>query len=141
MTLKRVVLSGEKNTGRAKALFIASIAQDKKGSDIVLLDLRKISNFCDWFVVLSASSTRRVQAIAASVQKALLEKDVHPLHVEGRHNQYWVLLDYGDVVVHIFYKDVRDFYGLERLWRDAPQECFNEKCLKKTIRKKSRKSS
>jgi len=128
-------------TGREKARFIARTSSEKKGEDIVLMDVRKVSGVCDWFVLVSASSSRRLKGISEAIQKDLSEKKVFPLHVEGRHNPYWTLLDYGDVVVHIFYKDIRGFYGLERLWADAPKECFEAKCLKKTYRKRSRKSS
>ena len=128
-------------TGREKACLIAGIAFEKKGQNIVLLDLREISAVCDWFVLVSAGSARRVKAISDSIQKELSKEKYSLLNIEGRHNPYWTLLDYNDVVVHVFYKDVRAFYGLERLWSDAPAEYFDGKCLRKTFQKESPKSS
>lgn len=119
-----------------KAKIIARLAAEKKGENIVLMDMRRISTMCDWFVLVSASSSRRINAIANVIQERLSKKSVYPLHVEGKHNPYWVLLDYEDVVVHVFYKEIRDFYGLERLWSDAPTERFDDKCLVKTSPKK-----
>ncbi len=118
----------KKTAGREKARAIAKLASEKKGQDIVLLDLRELSSVCDWFVLISASSARRVNAISESIQEGLSKTQCFPLHIEGRNNPYWVLLDYADVVVHIFYKDVRGFYGLERLWSDAPREYFDAIC-------------
>lgn len=115
---------------------IARLAAEKKGENIVLMDMRGVSTMCDWFVLVSASSSRRIGAISNVIQERLAKEGVHPMHVEGRHNPYWVLLDYVDVVVHVFYKEVRDFYGLERLWSDAPTERFDNKCLVKTSRKR-----
>ncbi len=93
---------------------------------------------CDWLVVVSASSSRRIKAIANSVQEGMAKENVRPLHVEGKNNPYWTLLDYGDVVVHVFNEDIREFYGLERLWSDAPRERFEDKCTEKTSQKESR---
>ncbi len=119
-----------------KAKFIAQLAVEKKGEDIVLMDMRGISTMCDWFVLVSASSSRRINAISNTIQRRLSKEHIFPLHVEGKHNSYWILLDYGDVVVHVFYSQIREFYGLERLWSDAPIERFDDKCLAKTSQKK-----
>lgn len=107
---------------RATALKIAEAAKEKKGEDIVILNMTGQSAICDWFVFVSASSSRRIKAISDEVQKRLGQEKVFPISVEGRSSLYWVLIDYEDVVVHIFSEDVRDFYGLERLWADAPTE-------------------
>ena len=131
----------KKLTSRDKAQFIAQLAVEKKGEDIVLMDMRNLSTMFDWFMLVSASSSRRVKAIAKAIEKGLGEQKCSPLHVEGTSNPYWVLLDYEDVVVHVFYKEIRDFYGLERLWSEAPREYFDNKCLEKTSRTKSLKPS
>ena len=95
--------------------------QDKKGEDIVVLDLRKIkSAVCSFFVVCHGNSDRQVEALADSV-KQMVRKKVNdsPIGSEGTSNAEWVLLDYFDVIVHIFKKETRDFYQLEELWADA----------------------
>jgi ribosome-associated protein len=95
--------------------------QENKAKDIVVLDLRKISNsVCDFFVICSGESSTQVDGISTSVtrhtRKELSEK---PWHIEGKTNSEWILLDYINVVAHIFYKDARSFYELEDLWSDA----------------------
>src|SRR6478735_9063224 len=95
--------------------------QEKKASDIVVLDLRKVKNaVADFFIVCSGNSDKQIDAIADSIDeevfKALKE---NPWHVEGKNNKEWMLLDYIDVVAHVFRKDRREFYALERLWGDA----------------------
>ena len=127
-----------KVTSREKARRIAYLAADKKGENIVLLEIKEVSSVCDWLVVVSASSSRRIKAIANSVQEGMSKEKVRPLHVEGKNNPYWTLLDYGDVVVHVFNGDIREFYGLERLWSDAPRERFENKCTEKKYQKESR---
>jgi ribosome-associated protein len=109
-------------TSQEKARLAAKLAADKKGEDIVLLDMQGISDVCDWFVLVSADSTRRMKAISRSIGDGMRESSFSPLHVDRKQSLYWILLDYADVVVHIFYKDIREFYGLERLWSNAPRE-------------------
>ena len=125
----------DKITALNKAKLIAQLAAEKKGEDIVLMDMRNVSTMCDWFVLISASSSRRINTISRTVQEELSKKRIRTMHIEGKSNPYWILLDYGDVVAHVFYKEIRDFYGLERLWSDAPTERFDGKCLTKTSRK------
>jgi ribosome-associated protein len=95
-------------------------ADEKKGIGISALDLREITSFTDFFIVVSGLNTRQVQAISDEIEvqlkKQLGEK---PLRIEGHSTAEWVLMDYGDFVVHIFENKTRDFYDLERLWRDA----------------------
>ena len=95
--------------------------QEKKAEDVVLLDLRKVSNsVADYFVICSGTSDTHIEAIADSVDKEVSAVDGEsPWHREGVNNKTWVLLDYVDVVVHIFNKDKRSFYELEELWGDA----------------------
>lgn len=94
---------------------------DVKGDDIQLLDLREIENtVCDYFVICSGNSNTQVNAISGSIQKVVSkELQDKPWHVEGENNAEWVLMDYVNVVVHIFQKHVRDFYDIESLWGDA----------------------
>lgn len=95
--------------------------QEKKGTDIVILDLKKIKNaVADYFVICSGGSDTQVDAIAESVEKEVfLHCMQDPWNREGRQNKEWVLLDYVDVVVHIFKREIREFYALEDLWGDA----------------------
>ncbi len=124
-------------TSREKADLIAQFASEKKGEDIVLINMSSSVAIFDWFVIISANSSRQVNAVASGIQRGLSkEKRINPLNVEGRQNPHWVLLDYEDVVVHVFYDEIREFYGLERLWSDAPAERYDAKCTVKTSRKK-----
>jgi ribosome-associated protein len=98
----------------------AAAAADKKGEDIVVLDVGDILGIADAFVITSASNTRQVRTIVEEVEKQVREKsEAKPRAVEGLDDASWVLLDYGDVVVHVFLTETRAFYGLERLWSDA----------------------
>lgn len=96
-------------------------ALDKKAEDVVILDVRGISSFADYFVIMSGRSTRHVQGLAGAVEESLRNKKVKGVGSEGLTEGVWVLLDYGDVVVHIFYAGTREFYNLEGLWHDAPR--------------------
>jgi len=97
-------------------------ALDKKADDVVVLDLRGLSDVTDYFIICSGSSDRQVRAIADSIEETLVSKlDVAPKHVEGRQSSDWVLMDYIDFVVHVFLEERRQFYRLERLWGDARQ--------------------
>ena len=91
-------------------------AQDRKGSDIVVLDLRPADGFTDFFVIVTGHNTRQIQAISDAVQDALALTNARPAHVEGGDRAGWILLDYFDFIVHIFSPDTRAFYSLERLW-------------------------
>ncbi|MFN3341633.1 MAG: ribosome silencing factor [Flavobacteriales bacterium] len=95
--------------------------QEKKGQDIVMLDLREIPNaITDYFVICHADNIRQVKALADSVEEvAFIKLNEKPWHVEGTNNANWVLLDYVNVVVHLFNKESRDFYNIENLWADA----------------------
>lgn len=91
----------------------------KKAGDIVVLDVREITSIADVFIICSGRSNRQVTAIAEFVQVELKKHDLRPLSVEGKKEGHWILLDYGHVVIHVFYEPVRDFYDLEGLWVDA----------------------
>ena len=98
---------------------VVRAARDKKAEDLVVLDLRALQSFTDYFVICSGRNARQVQAIADAVEESLRTNQVKPAHVEGYERAEWVLLDYFDFVVHVFHPDTRDFYGLERLWGSA----------------------
>ena len=94
-------------------------ADDKKGVDIVALDLRKAAGFTDFFLIVSGTNTRQVRAIADGITDALADEGVKPAFFEGYDRSEWILLDYFDFIVHIFAPETRMFYGLERLWGNA----------------------
>lgn len=102
-----------------KALLAAQLAEDRKAEDIVILDMRKVTNFCDYFVICSAASERRAAAIAELIEESFGEKGFRLKSIQGKREGVWILLDFSDIVVHIFFKDVREYYALERLWADA----------------------
>ena len=95
-------------------------ADDRKAVDLKVLHLEKVTDFTDYFLICSGTSERQVQAIADAVLERMREEKVRPLHIEGYNRGQWVLLDFGDFVVHIFQDEPRKFYALERLWGDAP---------------------
>lgn len=101
------------------AQIAARAAGDKKATDIVILDLRQIASFTEYFVIASGASNRQVQAISNEVEERLRKSGKRPLHIEGYSGAEWILLDYGDFIVHVFSSSSRQFYDLERLWRDA----------------------
>jgi len=94
-------------------------AAGKKATDIAVLDLRKVAAFADFFVICSGANPRQIRAIADAIIETLAAVGVKPAHIEGYDRSEWVLLDYFDVVVHIFAPETRLFYGLERLWGNA----------------------
>ena len=93
---------------------------DKKAEKLVVLNLGGLTAMSDYFVLASATSNRQAQALAEAVEEAMKADGRRPLSVEGYHKATWILLDYGDAVFHIFHEEARRFYGLERLWGDAP---------------------
>jgi ribosome-associated protein len=105
---------------RERVRLAVAAAHDTKAENVRVRHLEPVTSFADYFVIASATNERQVQAIANSVEKSLLEAGVRPLHVEGYTSAQWVLLDYGDFLVHALLDERRGYYGLERLWRDAP---------------------
>jgi len=101
---------------------------EKKGKDVLKIDLRKLeSRIADFFVICHGSSVNQVDALCDSVEDLVIkETGEKPVHVEGLENCFWVLLDYGNVVVHIFLEEYRQFYSLESLWADAPVEVMKD---------------
>jgi ribosome-associated protein len=104
----------------ARVRTAVAAAEDRKAIDLKVLHLGDVSGFTDYFVICSGTNERQVQAIADAVEERLRAERVRPLHVEGYNRAQWVLLDYGDLVVHVFQEQPRSFYALERLWSDAP---------------------
>jgi ribosome-associated protein len=103
----------------ARVQRIAGLLQDKKALDVVLLDLRAVTDTADFFVLCSGTSDLHVKALAEELCDQLEAAGEGPWHVEGYETRRWVLLDFVDIVVHIFRQEVREFYALERLWGDA----------------------
>ncbi len=99
---------------------VVAAAEDRKAEGLKVLRLAEVSDFTDYFLICSGHSERQVQAIADGVQESLRAARVRPLHVEGYRPGRWILLDYGDLIVHIFNGETRAYYRLERLWADAP---------------------
>jgi len=97
----------------------ARAAQAKKATDLVALDLRELGAVCDYFLLCSAASEIQVKAVTENIEEALREEGLRPWHVEGLEGRRWVLLDYVEVVVHVFHARTREYYLLDRLWGDA----------------------
>jgi len=104
---------------KSKSLLCAKAALGKKAEELVLLEMKGTSSFTDYFLICSGKSDRQVQAIARGIEEVLKKEGIHPLGLEGVSAGKWVLMDYEDVVVHIFMDPVRKFYDLEGLWIDA----------------------
>jgi ribosome-associated protein len=103
------------------AITCAKIADEKKALDIVILDVDKISSITDYFVICSAINDRQLHAIADDMDKEMKKLSISKLGMEGYREAKWVLIDYGDFIVHIFDKEIRSYYDLELLWGDAPK--------------------
>ncbi|MDP6038454.1 MAG: ribosome silencing factor [Candidatus Latescibacteria bacterium] len=96
--------------------------QSRKAEDLIVIDLREIADFVDYFIIGTGTSDVHVRALADSVIEGLKAEGQRPWQVEGYDTRKWILIDFVDIVVHIFQPEARDFYGLERLWGDAPIE-------------------
>ena len=107
-------------TSRALAKIVAQAAIDIKGMDLNVLDVRKLTSIADYFVIVSGRSDRQVQAICDNILEKTKNNGNRPLGIEGYHTGHWVLIDFADVIVHIFYEETRDFYALDKLWGEAP---------------------
>jgi len=104
-----------------KARFSLDLVRERKALDPVLFDVSELTSFTDYFLVAAGGSTRQVQAITRHLVRTMREAGWHAHGVEGEPEGQWVLVDYGDLVVHIFYEPVREFYDLESLWVEAPR--------------------
>ncbi len=108
------------NTPKELALLAARALSDKKGREIQALEITDLSTLADYFVIATGGSNTQINALVDNVEKVLMEEaGEEPLHREGYRGGTWVLLDYGCIVVHVFNAEAREFYGLERLWRDG----------------------
>ncbi len=102
------------------AKLAAKTASDKKAKDVIVLEIAELSVIADYFVICSGNSETQVQAVSKEIKDKMEESNIQVKGIEGMDQARWVLIDLGDVVVHVFHKEERDFYNLERLWRDAP---------------------
>lgn len=103
------------------ATLCARIADNKKAEDVSIYDVRKLTYITDFFVICSGFNNRQLQSIANDIELELQKEGIRPLGIEGYSDAQWILLDFGDVVVHLFDKDKRHFYDIELLWGDAPK--------------------
>ncbi len=106
--------------GERKVRLAAQAALAKKAGDLVVLDVHAVSSVSDYFLVCSGKSSPHLTTIVDAIRQALKEHEIRPLHAEGAPESGWILLDYGDVLMHVFLEDTRAYYALERLWGDAP---------------------
>ena len=104
-----------------KVLLLTRFALEKKARDLVVLEVRELTSIADYFIICSGSSDRQVQSIAQGIEENLSEAGHSLLSVEGTNRGHWVLMDFSDVIVHIFYEPVREFYDLDGLWGHAPR--------------------
>jgi ribosome-associated protein len=109
------------DTGRPTAVAIAKAGLDKKADDVTVLDVRGLTSYADYFVVMTADSDRQASAIADHVEDTMKRLGVSKVSVEGYETGRWILVDYGDVVAHVMNRESRGFYDLEGLWADAPR--------------------
>ncbi len=115
---------------------ITELIFNKKGFDVKVMDLKKLTTMSDYFIICSADSEPQVKAIADEVEKNLRDEGIKVWHKEGYRALQWVLLDYVDVIVHVFKKDAREFYNLEKLWGDADITTAEDPALKPKIQEK-----
>ena len=113
-----------------KALLLTRFALDKKACDLVVLDVHEHTSIADYFIVCSGRSDRQVQSIAQGIEENAAEEGLRPFAVEGTQRGHWALIDYSDVIVHLFYEPVREFYDLDGLWGQAPKAKLPEPVAK-----------
>ncbi|MBI4689619.1 MAG: ribosome silencing factor [Nitrospirae bacterium] len=97
------------------------MAEDKKAGDILILELKNLTIIADYFVICSGESTTQVRAIVEAIDEKFSKNRIRPIGIEGLNNSRWVLMDYGDVIIHVFEEETREYYRLEKLWLDAPR--------------------
>ena len=117
--LNEEIVSLENATPFEVAKAVETFLDNKKGKDIKLLHIEDVSNIADYFVVCTATSNTHVKALSGEVEYQLERRGVNPYHIEGRDNNSWVVLDYCNVIVHIFNREARDFYNLEKLYENT----------------------
>ena len=106
-------------SSRARALKIAEFTLEKKAADVIILDVRAMSSIGDYFVIVSGGSTRQVKAIYENVARKCKKNRIKIHHYEGNHDADWILVDFFDVILHIFFNETREVYDLENLWKNA----------------------
>ena len=116
-----MLLVKESIDGKERLLLCINASLKRKAKNLTILNVKELSSFADYFIVCSGTSDRQVQSIAASIRENLKEYGVIPLGIEGERLGKWVLMDYEDVIIHVFYEPIREFYDIERLWPDAPR--------------------
>jgi ribosome-associated protein len=104
-----------------KALLLTRLALEKKAYDLVVLDVHALTSIADYFILCSGRSDRQVQSIAQGLEENAADDGIKPYAVEGTQRGHWVLMDFSDVIVHVFYEPVREFYDLDGLWSHAPR--------------------
>jgi ribosome-associated protein len=114
---------------RQRALLCVNAALEKKAKDLVIMNVSEISAFADYFIICSGTSDRQVRAIAGAIQENLKKAAIMPLGVEGDQAAQWILLDFDDVIIHVFLESARTFYDLERLWSEAPRMAVPDETL------------
>jgi ribosome-associated protein len=119
--MKKVNKSHKEMSSLEVARKLSQVSLDTKAQDLLILDVSKLSGFTDYFVVMSGRSTRHVQGLASAIDQELSSKRLKAANTEGLDDGQWVLLDFNDVVVHIFHAETRKFYDIEGLWHDAPR--------------------
>lgn len=111
---------GSLSAGRERALLLADIITDTPARDTVVLDIHQLSPFTDYFVITAGANERQLRAINRAIAEKMAEAGVRPQRIEGAPASGWIVLDFGDVLVHIFSEELREFYRLEDLWAEAP---------------------
>jgi len=106
--------------------FVHKLLDSKKAERITVLDIGGLTTLGDYFIIASGKSSTQVKALAGEIEDKLSEQGIEPKRVEGESSAMWILMDYYDVIIHIFYDETRDFYGLERLWADAVEVDVDE---------------
>ncbi len=109
---------------KKKISIICNAADERKAEDIVVMEMKDKSSMGDYFIIMSAPSTVRAKAIVDNIETAMEAEGMRTLHKEGLADGVWVLMDYGEILVHVFYHEMRDFYALEKLWGDAPRKGY-----------------
>lgn len=119
-----------------KVVISAIVAGEKKGIDIVLLDVLGLTTIADYFLICSGESERQVKALTEAIIESLQKRGVEPISIEGDKAFRWVLIDYSDLIVHVFRKEAREFYALERLWADATRIDIKKESTPPAIRRR-----
>lgn len=114
-------------TNKELAYKIANILDDRKSSDILIIDIAEKSGFADYFVIASASSLRQLSSTADFIEDKLAEEEILAHHIEGKGDSGWILMDYGDIIINLFTIEARDHYNIEKVWNDCIRLDFESK--------------